>query len=79
MAKVSYELEHGIPLPERRTRESEVTPLLDMLSVGDSLKIPRGRKAMEMYVYRYRIKRGRQLRFKVGALRSDVSRVWRVA
>jgi len=58
---------------------AEADFILELLNVGDTFDFDRGRKAVENYVYRYRRRASRELRFIVRQVEPGRSRVWRVA
>jgi hypothetical protein len=77
--KYVHEVEGEVPLPEPRSRESEVFGILDALPVNSAVKVNRGPAAVRACISRYRQRRGRENRFIVRQLQPGWSRVWRIA
>jgi hypothetical protein len=70
------------PLPEReppgRKREELFTVLAGIEVGGAAVDVNRKLKSVQHYVYRFRVLRGRELRFLVRPVSEGVSRIWRI-
>lgn len=61
-----------------RKREALYEALMNLQVGGQGIDLNRSLAAATNYVYRFRVERDRELRFKVRATRPGWSRIWRV-
>ena len=72
-----YKIDKKVPIPEGRTKRSEIWPTLDKMNVGDSFEFPKAiRQPMAAQVQQYVKKFGKK--FSMRKVGENTCRLWRI-
>jgi hypothetical protein len=84
MARTELIIEYvDAPLPEPEPRGGSKRQALfealgGLIPGGQAIEVNRALKATDQYVYRFRVERGREMRFKIRVSRPGWCRIWRM-
>lgn len=75
-----YKIDKKVPIPEGRTKRSEIWPTLDKMNVGDSFEFPKAiRQPMAAQVQQYVMKyRNLGRKFSMRKVSENTCRLWRI-